>query len=107
MPIMTRTKICPWPINISRLATAAKDSLYSQDRVKQLLSLDFEEKQRQQEIASAQEQYRDKVRMYALIAGLVVLLLLVIIFWRNSTQRKAANQLLQKQKEEIQNTLAN
>jgi signal transduction histidine kinase len=87
------------------MATAAKDSLYSQDRVKQLLSLDFEEKQRQQEIAAAQEQYRARVRMYALIAGLVVLLLLVIIFWRNGNQRKAANQLLQKQKEEIQNTL--
>jgi two-component system NtrC family sensor kinase len=87
------------------MATAAKDSLYSQDRVKQLLSLDFEEKQRRQEIASAQEQYRDKVRMYTLIAGLVVLLLVAIIFWRNSNQRKMANQLLRKQKEEIQNTL--
>lgn len=89
-----------------KLATAAKDSLYSQDRVKQLLSLDFEEKQRQQEIATAQEQYRDTVRMYALIGVLAVFLLLVIIFWRNSNQRKKANQLLQKQKEEIQNTLA-
>ena len=88
-----------------RLATAAKDSLYSQDRVKQILNLDFEEKQRQQEIATAQEQYRARVRMYSLIAGLVVLLLLAIIFWRNSNQRKAANKLLQKQKEEIQTTL--
>jgi len=87
------------------MATAAKDSIYSQDRVKQLLSLDFEEKQHQQEIAAAQEQYRATVRMYALIAGLVVVLLLAIIFWRNSNQRKAANQLLQTQKEEIQNTL--
>jgi signal transduction histidine kinase len=88
-----------------RLATAARDSIYSQERVKQILSLDFEEKQRQQEIAAAQEQYRASVRMYALIAGLVVVLLLAIIFWRNSNQRKAANLLLQKQKEEIQNTL--
>ncbi|MBS1533343.1 MAG: tetratricopeptide repeat protein [Bacteroidetes bacterium] len=88
-----------------RLATAAKDSLYSQDRVKQILNLDFEEKQRQQEIAAAQEQYRASVRMYALIAGLVVLLLLAIIFWRNSNQRRKANKVLQSQKEEIQNTL--
>ncbi|MFI5160788.1 MAG: ATP-binding protein [Sphingobacteriales bacterium] len=88
-----------------RLATAAKDSIYSQDRLKQQLNLDFEEKQRQQEIAAAQEQYRASVRMYALIAGLVVLLLLAIIFWRNSRQRKKANQLLQEQKEEIQTAL--
>jgi signal transduction histidine kinase len=88
-----------------KLATEAKDSLYSKDKVKQVLALDFDEKQRQQEIAAAQQQYRASVRMYALLAGLVVLLLLVIIFWRNSNQRKAANQLLRKQKEEIQNTL--
>ena len=88
-----------------KLTMAAKDSLYSQDKVKQVLSLDFEEKQRQQEIAAAQQEYRASVRLYALASGLVVLLLLVIIFWRNSNQRKTANQLLQKQKEEIQNTL--
>ncbi|HWD89774.1 MAG TPA: ATP-binding protein [Mucilaginibacter sp.] len=88
-----------------RMATAAKDSIYSQEKVKQLLSLDFEEKQRQQEIVAAQEQYRATVRMYALIGGLVVLLLLAIVFWRNSNQRKKANQLLQNQKEEIQTTL--
>jgi two-component system, NtrC family, sensor kinase len=95
----------PMAYKYFKLATAARDSIFSQDRVKQLLSLDFEEKQRQQEVVTAQEQYRASVRTYALIAGLVVLLLLVIIFWRNSNQRKAANQLLQKQKEEIQNAL--
>ncbi|HVW15888.1 MAG TPA: ATP-binding protein [Mucilaginibacter sp.] len=88
-----------------RMATAAKDSLYSQERVKQVLNLDFEEKQRQQEIAAAQEQYRASVRMYSLIAGLVVMLLLAIIFWRNGNQRRKANKVLQSQKEEIQNTL--
>jgi signal transduction histidine kinase len=89
-----------------RLTTAAKDSLYSQDKVKQLLSLDFEEKQRQQEIADAQVQYREQVRMYAFIAGLVILLFLVFIFWRNSKQRQGANKLLQKQKADIETTLA-
>ncbi|MDO3627972.1 ATP-binding protein [Mucilaginibacter sp. BT774] len=88
-----------------KITTRAKDSLYSQDKVKQLLSLDFDEKQRQQDIAAAQQQYRENVRMYALIAVLAVFLLLVIIFWRNSNQRKKANQLLQQQKEEIQTTL--
>jgi two-component system NtrC family sensor kinase len=89
-----------------KLTTEAKDSLYSEDKVKQILSIDFEEKQRQQEIASAQEQYRDMVRMYGLIAGLVVLLLLAVVFWRNSKQKQAANQLLQKQKEDIEATLS-
>ncbi len=89
-----------------KLTTAAKDSLYSQDKVKQLLSIDFEEKQRQQEIADAQMQYREQVRMYAFIAGLVILLFLVFIFWRNGKQRQNANKLLQKQKADIETTLA-
>ncbi|MBV8388873.1 MAG: tetratricopeptide repeat protein [Mucilaginibacter sp.] len=88
-----------------KITTEAKDSLYSQDKVKQLLTLDFDEKQHQADIAAAQKQYRANVRMYALIAILIVFLLLVVIFWRNSNQRKKANQLLQQQKEEIQTTL--
>jgi len=89
-----------------KLTTIAKDSLYSQDRVKQLLSLNFDEKQRQEEITAAKIQYQDTVRMYIFIAGLVILLLLVIIFWRNSKRRQKANHLLQKQKEDIQSALS-
>jgi two-component system NtrC family sensor kinase len=92
----------PMAYKYFRLATAAKDSLYSQDKVKQMLSLDFDEKQRRQEIAAAQEQYRATVRMYALLAGLAVLLLLVIISWRNGKQRLKANELLQSQNKEIE-----
>lgn len=92
----------PMAYKYFRLATAAKDSLYSQDKVKQMLSLDFEETQRQQEIAATQEQYRATVRMYALLAGLAVLLLLVIIFWRNGKQRLKANELLKSQNKEIE-----
>ncbi|HEX3386104.1 MAG TPA: ATP-binding protein [Mucilaginibacter sp.] len=88
-----------------KITTEAKDSLYSQDKVKQLLTLDFDEKQHKADIAAAHEQYRANVRMYSLIAVLAVFLLLAVIFWRNSNQRKKANQLLQQQKEEIQSTL--
>jgi len=88
-----------------KLTTAAKDSLYSQDRLKQLLSMDFEEKNRKQEIAEAQLRYREEVRMWAFIAGLAVLLLLVLLFWRNARNRKQANLLLQQQKEEIETAL--
>lgn len=84
-----------------KLAMDAKDSLYSQDKVKQVLSLDFEEKQRQQEIAAAQEQYREQVRMYSLIAGMAVLVVLAFIFWRANKARTKAYNLLHKQKDEI------
>jgi len=84
-----------------KITTAAKDSIFSQDQVKQLLSMDFDEKQRQRDIEAAQAQERDAIRMYILIAGMVVLLVLAFIFWRANKARTKAYNLLHKQKDEI------
>jgi two-component system NtrC family sensor kinase len=89
-----------------KITTATKDSLFSQDKVKQLLSIDFDEKQRQRDLEAAQNQYQENVRTYALIAGLLVLLLLVFIFWRNSRQRQNANLLLLKKNGDIEAALS-
>jgi len=89
-----------------KLTNAAKDSLYSRDKVKQLLSLDFDEKERQQELQTtqreAQKEAENRLRTYILSGGLGVLLLLALIFWRNSNQRQKANKLLQSQNTEIE-----
>jgi two-component system NtrC family sensor kinase len=93
-----------------KITTAAKDSLYSQDKIKQLLSLDFDEKERQQELQvaqkEAQKEAENRLRTYILSGGLGVLLLLALIFWRNSRQRQKANKLLHRQKEDIENAMA-
>jgi len=88
-----------------KITIATKDSLFSQDKVKQLLSLDFDEKQRQRDIEAAETQVRNNIRMYVLLAGVLVLLLLAFVFWRNSRHRKQANLQLQEQKEEIEAAL--
>ncbi|MFI5159912.1 MAG: ATP-binding protein [Sphingobacteriales bacterium] len=85
-----------------KLTTAAKDSLYSQDKVKQLLTLDFNEKQRLQELEATRAEEQNKVRIYILSGGLAVLLLLALVFWRSSKQRQKANRLLKIQKENIE-----
>lgn len=84
-----------------KITTAAKDSLFSQDKVKQLLSIDFDEKQRLRDIEAAKIQERNTIRMYVLIAGMAILLLLAFIFWRANKQRTKAYHLLHKQKQEI------
>ena len=43
--------------------TATKDGLFSRDKVKQLLSLDFDEKQRQCDIEAARIQVPDNIRI--------------------------------------------
>src|SRR6266542_4417929 len=88
-----------------KIATAAKDSLFSQDKVKQLLSLSFEEKQHQQDIETAKANYLNQIKLYVLGGVLVVFLLLAIILFRNNRQKQKANTLLKEQKQEIQKTL--
>jgi two-component system NtrC family sensor kinase len=85
-----------------KITTAAKDSLFSQDKVKQLLTLDFNEKQRLQELESARTEGQNKLRIYILSGGVAVLLLLALIFGRVSKQRQKANRLLSIQKKELE-----
>jgi two-component system, NtrC family, sensor kinase len=93
-----------------KITTAAKDSLYSQNKIKQLLSLDFDEKEKQQELQvtqkEAQAEAKNQLRTYLLSGGIGILLLLALIFWRNSRHRQKANIILNQQKEEVQNALA-
>ena len=83
------------------IAVAAKDSLYSQDRIKQLLSLTFEEKQQAQEIEAAKAEYRSTVRTYIFIGLLAVLGAIALVLYRNNRQKQRANALLQRQRDEI------
>ena len=89
------------------LATAARDTLFSQEKVKQLLSISFEEKQRQQDIEASRRESRNQLRLYALLGILGAALLVALLLYRNNRQKQHANALLQQQKKEIENTLAN
>ncbi len=83
------------------IAMAAKDTLFSQAKVKQLLSLDFEEKQRAAEIAAAETAYQTKIRYYVLFGVVGGIALLALILLRNNRQKQKANTLLQRQRDEI------
>jgi signal transduction histidine kinase len=89
-----------------KMAMAAKDSLFNREKIKQLLSSEYNAELRQQELKVAQEKYNNKVRVYALIALLAGLLVIAGILWRNNRHKQKANLVLQKQKAEIQSTLS-
>jgi two-component system NtrC family sensor kinase len=84
-----------------KIAVAAKDSLYSQDRIKRLLLLSFDEKQQAQEIETAKAEYRSTVRTYIFIGLLAVLGAIALVLYRNNRQKQRANALLQRQRDEI------
>jgi signal transduction histidine kinase/tetratricopeptide (TPR) repeat protein len=84
-----------------KVTAAAKDSLFGQQKANQVQSMTFDESTRQQQIEEAKEQERIRLKQGALIGGLAALLIVAFILYRNNRQKRKANALLQKQKEEI------
>jgi tetratricopeptide (TPR) repeat protein len=77
------------------LMLAVKDSLFSQEKVKQMENLSFNEQLRQQEIEKEREQFQNKIKIYSLIAALGVFLLIAFILFRNNRHKQKANKVLQ------------
>ena len=84
---------------------AMTDSLYGPKKFKELQLLMLEEQQRQQGILKAQEQYKNKTRTIALLAALGVFLIIAFILFRNIRNKQKANNLLNEQKNKIEQTL--
>jgi signal transduction histidine kinase len=92
-------------VKYQALIIKINDSLFNAKQMQQFQNIDFNEQQRQQQIETAKKEFRDKLRMYSLLAGLVVIFVIAMLMWRNSRQRKKANLLLSKQKTELESTL--
>ncbi|MDX2071817.1 MAG: ATP-binding protein [Haliscomenobacter sp.] len=96
-------------LNYLVLATTTKDSLFSQEKGRQIEKLAFEERERaaqnERMIVAREVAFKNRVRLYALLAVLGVVLLIAFILYRNNRQKQVANALLLAQKEEIQSTL--
>jgi signal transduction histidine kinase/tetratricopeptide (TPR) repeat protein len=84
-------------------AIVAKDSLFSQEKSREIQGLAFDELMRQQQIEETKEQARTQIKQNALIGGVATLLIVAFLLMRNNRQKRKANALLQKQKEEIDN----
>jgi two-component system NtrC family sensor kinase len=93
-------------LKYQELMLAAKDSLFSQEKVKQLQNLSFNEQLRQQEIQQTEEQYKNRIKTYILLGGIAVLLLLAGILYRNNKQKQKAKVKIEKAYEELKSTQA-
>jgi two-component system NtrC family sensor kinase len=86
------------------ITSQIKDSLYKV-RIANLSAfqnVSFEETLRLESLESEQLQTESKIRIYSLLAGLMVVSLIGIILFRNNNQRKKSNLLLTSQKNEIE-----
>jgi two-component system NtrC family sensor kinase len=92
-------------VKYQALIISINDSLFNKKYTQEFQNIDFNEQQRQLELEAARNAERVKFRMYALITGLAIILFIAIVLYRNSLQRKKANVLLSKQKNELEMTL--
>ncbi|MCC7402594.1 MAG: tetratricopeptide repeat protein [Chitinophagaceae bacterium] len=84
------------------IANEMKDSLYGPDKLNRMQLLVLQEQQNQTKLEQKQEQYRNRIRYAALISGLGVFLLLVFILLRNNQRKRKSNELLQKEKRNVE-----
>jgi signal transduction histidine kinase len=87
-------------VKYQSLIIKVNDSLFNSKQAQQFQNIDFDEQQRQQQIEAAKAVYRNKFRMYVLLAGLAIFLFVAIILWRNNQHKQKAYTLLKKQKQE-------
>ena len=86
------------------ITSQIKDSLYKVriDNLSAFQNVSFEETLRLESLEREQLQTESKIRIYSLLAGLMVVSLIGIILFRNNNQRKKSNLLLTSQKNEIE-----
>jgi two-component system, NtrC family, sensor kinase len=75
------------------------------NRLLQFQNIEFDQKIRLTELEKENELTKNRIRVYSLLSGLLVFLVIGLILYRGNRRKQKANQLLEKQKEEIQTAL--
>ncbi len=76
-------------------AMAAKDSMFSQEKQREVESLSYDEAMRQQQIQDAKQEAKTQLKFDVLFIGIATLLIVALILYRNNQQRKKTNKVLE------------
>ena len=83
------------------LASATRDSLFSQTKMTQLQALDVNERLRQRELADQRAEATRERRQLWLLAALASAVPALVLLWRNNRHKQRANQQLNAQNAQI------
>jgi signal transduction histidine kinase len=93
-----------------RRVVVLKDSIFSSEKVNKVQSLSLNESlrkfQEEQTKKEAVQEYKSRIKIYSLAAGLAGLLILIFILYRNNRQRQAANKKIEKAYIDLKSTQA-
>jgi signal transduction histidine kinase len=86
------------------MALAARDSLNNAEKIKQFQNVGFAEQLRAQQSEEERVKFQNKIRSYAMLAGLGVILLIALILYRNNREKQKANVVLAKALSDLKST---
>ena len=77
-----------------KLAAVAKDSLERVEKVRNFQNVEFGEKVRQQDLEQAQQTYRSRIILYALLGITLMAIVITLLLYRTNRQQQKAHRLL-------------
>ncbi|WP_234795194.1 tetratricopeptide repeat-containing sensor histidine kinase [Hymenobacter arizonensis] len=83
------------------LMLVMKDTLFGQEKVMRLQSLNYREQQRAQEAAANEASLKSRYRTYALVGGVIGLLALTALLGRHASQQQRAKEALEQSLAEL------
>ena len=92
-------------IKYLQLTIALKDSLFSRKKTREAQGFAFNKKLHQQELVAQQQEDKNKIKLYALLAVIIIFLIIAFMFWRNNRLKQKANTLLESKNLQIENAL--
>ena len=87
-------------------ANSLRDSIFNQQKNKEVQNLSFNEQLRQQEILREKKEYQNKIRVYLLLGASLVFLLIASLLYRNNRQKQKAKDKIEKAYGELKTTQA-
>ena len=88
------------------LAQVIKDSIFNNEKYKEIQRVSFAENAKQQQLVADQLKYRNKVQLYSFIGGALILLLIALILWRSILQQRKAKTKIENAYTELKSTQA-
>jgi two-component system NtrC family sensor kinase len=89
-------------IKYLELSSELNDRLFNQQQLRNIQILAFNEQKRQESIKREEQEFRNKLKIYGLLAIGIFLTAIALLLWRNIIHRKSAYKQLQLQKAETE-----
>ncbi len=89
-----------------KLTSALKDSLFSRQKTREAQNFTFNEKLHEQELTDQQRDIENKIKMYALLAVIIIFSVIAFFLWRNNRHKQKAKTKIEKAYSELKSAQA-